>query len=226
MGEFIKDARRIMAIMGIVLAVIAIIFTIYRENVAPSPGEYFRIDLVTQPYVIVEEPIYYGEPFLYEVALQTAPELVVGQPAYVVVFISGEVYQPAVAQLARGSRIIDAVEYAGGTTQYADYNRINLARVLEDGEHIIVPTIGEELPVSYSNISTGQGQAQSSALININTADATALQTLPGIGPVISQNIIDHREQHGNFTTIEQIQNVGRIGPTIFNNIRDMITVN
>lgn len=139
-------------------------------------------------------------------------------PQSVVVFISGEVNYPSVFELDYGARVVDVLELAGGATQYADLNRINLAAFISDEQHIIIPAFGQELQQEEQAATT-------SNLININTASLSMLTTLPGIGPVIGQNIIDHREQNGPFSSIDQIQNVNRIGPTIFNNIESLITV-
>lgn len=136
------------------------------------------------------------------------------------VFISGQVNYPGVFELTTTSRIIDAVEQAGGVTAYADLNRINLALFVSDEQHIIIPSIYDEI---LETSLVGNSVQNVPQLININTADQQALQTLPGIGPVISQNIINHRNTHGAFTSIEQIQNVNQIGPNIFANIREMI---
>jgi len=142
----------------------------------------------------------------------------------IIIFISGEVENPNVFELPYGSRVIDAIEIAGGATDNADINKINLARIISDSEHIIIPHYTEQNIVT--EMQNTQNTNNSSGLININTADSATLQNLPGIGPSISQNIIRYREQHGNFTSIEQIQNVNRIGQNIFNGIRDLITVN
>ncbi|MCL1995876.1 MAG: helix-hairpin-helix domain-containing protein [Defluviitaleaceae bacterium] len=154
----------------------------------------------------------------YEILLQPA------NPTSIVVFISGEVNYPKVLELEYGSRVIDALEMAGGATPYADLNRINLASFVLDEQHIVIPAIGQELEVvgtaQPSTTAVGAG-----GLVNINTADLQTLTTLPGIGPVIGQSIINYREQNGHFSSIEQIQNVTRIGPAIFRNIRELITV-
>lgn len=149
---------------------------------------------------------------------------VIETPVYAIIFISGEVYQPGVFQLYHGSRVIDAVELAGGVTAYADLNRINLAAFVVDEQHIIVPSFYDEIEI-YNVAEAVTSSNFSSNLININTADAATLQTLPGIGPVISQNIINHRNEQGPFTSIEQIRNVSRIGPNIFSSIQSLITI-
>jgi competence protein ComEA len=121
--------------------------------------------------------------------------------------------------LPLGSRIDDAVRAAGGPTADADLERINLAQILRDGQHIHVPRVGEVLPTPTPYGLSAGGR------IDINLADAALLETLPGIGPTIAQRIIEYREMNGPFETAEQIQDVKGIGPTIFERIKDQITV-
>ena len=148
------------------------------------------------------------------------------------VHISGEVQNPGVYELEEGSRVVDLLELAGGSTEYADLNRINLAAFLNDAQQIIIPREGDYTVIQVQNIdssnnnnsATGSGDVNSS-LVNINTASAHELMSLPGIGTVLSQNIINHRETHGNFNSIQEIQRVNRIGHATFENIRSLITV-
>ena len=140
----------------------------------------------------------------------------------IMVHIEGAVNSPGVFTLPYGSRVNDVLILAGGATEEADLARINLAAFLIDAQQIIVPKIGEEL-----EHTTGMPVYETaSGLININTADAALLSTLPGIGPVLAGNIINHRETQGPFTSIDQLTNVPRIGQTTLENIRALITVN
>ncbi|MCL1924908.1 MAG: helix-hairpin-helix domain-containing protein [Defluviitaleaceae bacterium] len=145
----------------------------------------------------------------------------------VTVFISGEVNNIGVFTLDLGARVIDILNKAGGPTELADLNRINLANFLTDAEHIIIPSIYDDF--YYSSLAkqptTEISAAGSQNLININTADKNTLQLLPGIGPAIAENIINYRTENNFFRTIAEIQNVPRIGPRIFNNISSLITV-
>ena len=154
-------------------------------------------------------------------------EQVLSEATIIRVFISGEIYQPDVYDISSDARVVDLLNMAGGATVYADLNRVNLAAFLEDASHIIIPAIGEEFPEGFEDATTGTSVVGDVAtgLININNASATELTQLPGIGPVISQNIVNHREQNGNFRSIEEIQNVTRIGTAVFENIRHLITV-
>ncbi|HFD38833.1 MAG TPA: hypothetical protein ENJ31_03135 [Anaerolineae bacterium] len=140
------------------------------------------------------------------------------------VYISGAVQQPDVYALPADSIIKDAMLAAGGPTEDADLDRINLAAALADGQHVYVPHLGEtELPASLpcdcSGSSGGDGK------VNINIADVAALDTLPGIGPVTAQRIIEYREANGPFARIEDIMNVSGIGQSTFAKIQDRITV-
>ena len=148
------------------------------------------------------------------------------------VFISGQVNNPDVFELQNNARVIDLVNLAGGLTEYADLNRINMAGFLQDADHIIIPAVGEEIEVIARDATNNLQQQQISQptqaisnLVNINTASSVELQTLPSIGTARAQNIISFRESNGYFRTIQEIQNVSGIGSAIFDSIRDQITV-
>ena len=139
------------------------------------------------------------------------------------VYVSGAVKDPDVYELAANSIVKDAVLAAGGATDEADLDRINLAAPLADGQQIYVPHQGEEdFPVEPPS----RAPAADDNKININTADAVALESLPGIGPSLAQRIIDYREANGPFAQIEDIVNVSGIGPGILAKIEDLIKTN
>jgi competence protein ComEA len=101
-------------------------------------------------------------------------------------------------------------------------DRINLASPISAGQHIYIPHLGEDsLPVSPSSRTSGLD-----AKININTADAMLLETLPGIGPSLAQRVIDYRQSNGPFSQIEEIMEVSGIGSGVFGRIQDLITTN
>jgi competence protein ComEA len=135
------------------------------------------------------------------------------ESAPVTVHVSGGVVQPGVYELPRGSRVQDALDAAGGPVDEADLDRINLARVLQDGQQIYVPLIGED-SVESTRFP-----------ININVATAEQLSLLPGIGEVTAQAIVDYREAQGPFDRIEDIQDVAGIGPSTFETIKELISV-
>jgi competence protein ComEA len=125
------------------------------------------------------------------------------------VHVVGQVTHPGLYELPAGSRVVDAVAAAGGFTATADQVQLNLAQVIEDGQQIVVLAQGAA-PV------TSAGLAGASATVDINTADATALETLDGIGPALAQRILDYRTAHGGFRTVGDLQNVPGIGPKKF----------
>jgi len=150
----------------------------------------------------------------------------------VIIHISGAVKNPGVYQLKSTDRVVDAVEIAGGITERANPDAINLAALLKDGQKIIIPyKISNQVTVeSDKNISKNIEEVYSSSSspsdqININTADDHTLQSLPGIGPVLSQKIIDYRNQNGLFEVIDDIKDVSGIGEKKFEGIKDLICV-
>jgi competence protein ComEA len=140
-------------------------------------------------------------------------------PGPVRVTIDGPVGQPGSYTLPPGSLVDDAVRAAGGPTTDADLARINLAQTLHDSQHVHVPHFGEVLPTP-TPYGLGAG-----GRINVNLAGVDLLQTLPKIGPTTAQRIVEYRETHGPFESIEQIQEVKGIGPATFESLRDLITV-
>lgn len=135
------------------------------------------------------------------------------------VHITGEVANTGLIELEAGSRIYDAIEKCGGTTDMADVSKVNLAYILSDGEKIYIPSINDDDDVEYIVSS------DSSSKININTATAEQLETLNGIGETTAEAIISYREENGNFSTIEDIKNVSGIGDSKFEKIKDYICV-
>jgi competence protein ComEA len=129
----------------------------------------------------------------------------------VTVHVAGAVSEAGVYDLPTGARVADAIDAAGGTVEGADTDAVNLARVVADGEQIRVPVAGEP--------STSDG------LININTADAGTLEQLPGVGPVLAQRIVAHREDHGPFASVDGLDDVSGVGPSVLEQIRAAATV-
>lgn len=138
------------------------------------------------------------------------------QGAVIYVHILGEVARPGLYALHDGDRGVDIVAAAGGFTPEADPAALNLARFLSDGEQIIVPAVGDG-PPAPGHAADGK--------VNLNTADAAALQTLPRIGPAMAQRIIDWREQNGRFAAVEDLLDVTGIGDATFAGLKDLVTV-
>lgn len=139
------------------------------------------------------------------------------------VYLSGQVKNISVVELEDNGnlRLIDAVNLAGGLTDFADTEAINLAAPISDGQHVHIPT-KEIFLRTAQDISASPTNGDK---VNINTADVEKLTTLKGIGPVTAQKIIDYREQNGAFKTIDEIKNVRGIGEKKFAAIKDKITV-
>lgn len=131
------------------------------------------------------------------------------------VHVCGQVRQPGVVMLPEGSRAWEAVEAAGGLSDEAEQAAVNLAALLRDGERLYVPSVDEEIPALEG---AGDGR------INLNTADAAGLQTLPGIGESRAADILAYREKHGGFGSVEEIMQVPGIKESIYEKIKDKIT--
>ena len=133
-----------------------------------------------------------------------------GPAGTVVVDVAGKVRRPGVATLPAGARVIDAIRQAGGARRGVDLTSLNLARVLVDGEQILVgvaPSPGVAASASGAPGATGSG-----ALVHLNTATLDELDGLPGVGPVTAQKILDWRSAHGAFTAVDELLEVDGIG--------------
>lgn len=139
----------------------------------------------------------------------------------VFVFVCGQVAVPGVYELPAGSRIYDAIMQAGGCMETADICAVNQAGYLEDGMQIYIPAIGE----TYKEAASEEQASRTDGRISINHADKNELMTLPGIGESKADAILEYRQSHGAFSSIEELMNIPGIKEGIFNNIQDYITV-
>lgn len=166
-------------------------------------------------------------------AVPPDPAPPIADPVTLAVHVVGQVNSPGVVRVAAGSRVIDAITAAGGLTTGADSGAVNLARQVVDGEQVYVPAPGEQVPVVAGppaalpapGDGSGPATAPGGAPIDLNTADAAALDSLPGIGPALAGRIITWREANGGFGAIDDLLEVSGIGPAVLAKIRDLVAV-
>ncbi|QCP05939.1 ComEA family DNA-binding protein [Brevibacterium sp. CS2] len=210
----------VLAVLGVVLAgIVAFVVLAPTEEPADLPA---------------------GEPVAASSTAESGPAAATSAPVEITVHVVGAVARPAVVRLPHGSRVADALTAAGGPTDDADTSAINLARVLTDGEQIIVPAHGENppgaapaapaappaVPPTPGAPPAGPGPGPpGQALVNINTADAAGLDTLPGVGPATAEAIITHRTENGPFAAVDDLIDVPGIGDATLARLRDLVTV-
>lgn len=147
--------------------------------------------------------------------------------ASIFVYVCGEVNAPGVYELLSGARVYEAVEAAGGLSENAADNYVNLAQVIDDGEKILIPCKEDILNGTVTALENGSAQASSEpGKININTADADALTTLPGIGEAKANSIISYREANKGFKSKEELMQIEGIKEGVYNKIKDLIIIN
>jgi competence protein ComEA len=156
-------------------------------------------------------------------AAETAPADAAppGPESDVVVHVVGAVTQAGVEHLPPGSRVVDALDAAGGTAPDADLARLNLAQVLDDGQQVYVARVGEAPPTPAPSPSSAAGPP---ARIDLNTASAAELDELPGVGPATAEAIIAAREEH-RFGSVDDLLDVRGIGEAKLAELRDRVTV-
>lgn len=141
--------------------------------------------------------------------------------ADLVVDVAGKVRRPGIAVLPPGSRVVDALEAAGGARRGVDLTALNLARPLVDGEQILVGV----RPVDGVAGTLDSPSPTGGTLVNLNTADAAALDTLPGVGPVTAEAILSWREEHGGFTSVDELLEVDGIGEATLADLAPLVTL-
>lgn len=136
----------------------------------------------------------------------------------VVVDVGGKVRRPGVLRLPAGSRVADALRAAGGVEPGADTTALNRARVLMDGEQVVVG-----VPAPPGAVAPTGGPARPAEPIGLNTATAEQLDTLPGVGPVLARHILDYRTEHGGFRSVDELREVNGIGDRRFADLRPLV---
>ncbi len=225
-------------LLVVVLAVVGVRSAWAQRAAEPIPVSTSSVsdqdpDALTNP-----EPVRQGG-----VAESAGPSVSPDEPQATVlmyVHVIGAVSEPGVVEVPSGSRVSDVVQSAGGATTSADLSRINLARLVLDGERIWVPVRGEEPPDEAAepiapgvaatpdgSAGAGEGGAVAGApvAVDINTADSGVLQTLPGVGPVTAESILAWRTEHGGFSSVEELMEVSGIGPRTLEKLEPLVTV-
>ncbi|HEX6247091.1 MAG TPA: ComEA family DNA-binding protein [Nocardioidaceae bacterium] len=151
-----------------------------------------------------------------------------GEPAVVVVDVAGKVRRPGIATLPVGARVVDALEAAGGVRRGVDLTSLNLARLLVDGEQIVVgvpPPGGVAAPAASAPGGASSTGGPSGPLVNVNTATQAQLEELPGVGPVTAGAILQWRTEHGPFTAVDELMEVSGIGEATLAEIAPFVTL-
>lgn len=142
------------------------------------------------------------------------------------VHVVGRVARPGLVTLSPGARVADVVAAGGGAVRGADLASVNLARRVEDGEQVLVLGAGEPASAAPGKAGAGPGTAGGSVVpVDLNTADAAALDALPGVGPVTAARIIEHRTSRGRFASVEDLAEVPGIGERTLERLRPLVRV-
>ncbi|MFB7776678.1 helix-hairpin-helix domain-containing protein [Streptomyces bauhiniae] len=196
--------RRGVVALGVVLVLAAVL-----------AGQHFwagRTESVSAPQVVREAPARVKGTGTGSVAASASPG---GQ---IVVDVSGKVRDPGIRRLPSGSRVADALKAAGGVRPGVREEGLNRARFLVDGEQIVVGASGAPPPMGVGAAAPAGGGP--SAPVSLGTATVEQLDTLPGVGPVLAQRIIDYRTQHGGFRSRDELRQVDGIGDRRFSDLR------
>lgn len=212
-------------VVAVAVAMLAGRTVLARQDAAPQP-------VTTSPAGAVAasgEPD--GEPTTAPAGASATPGAA-PTTAGVTVHVVGQVRRPGIVTLDAGARVADAIEEVGGATGRADLDGVNLARLLVDGEQVVVPKPGESQPPAGAPAAAGTpggapagGAPAAGGPVNLNTADLATLETLPGVGPVLAQRILDWRTEHGRFTAVEELGEVSGIGDKIYAQLAPEVTV-
>ena len=150
--------------------------------------------------------------------------------AWIYVDVAGAVRTPGVVKLARGARVYEAIELAGGFAKDAAISAVNQASVLQDGQQLYIVTVEEQktkqLSSSEGSLETsGEGRVADAGKVNINQASEEELMTLPGIGEAKAEAILQYRSEHGGFSDAQELLQISGIKEGVFSRIKDRITV-
>jgi len=208
-------------IIVVIIIVVIVGFFVIRSQSNSSAGTPFEIEReFLETDGLEEEGKILGEGIIEEVIEN---EVLLGT---VFVDVQGEVMRPGVFEVEADVRVGHLIELAGGLTAEANVRGLNQAARVFDEMIIFVPHVDDMVDIPALNVDSGEVSGDSNAdshLISLSTAGALELQSLPGIGPALSANIIAHREENGAFSTIDELVNVAGIGAGIVENIRELV---
>lgn len=206
--EKLRTPKAAVIAVVIVVAIVAVLFTITRSQ---------SLAFASTAVSTEKQPDAAGS--------ENAEQGVLVSGGEVFVHVVGAVKQPGVLELPADSRVIDAIEAAGGAAADADLGAINLARPINDGEQLKVPTVAEVAAGFASATGSAAGTPNGSALINLNAASAQELESLPGVGPALAGRIVDWRAANGRFTSVDDLVSVTGIGDKLLESVRSLVTV-
>ena len=176
-----------------------------------------------------KEEISYENIIVQDVENVVSNEEIVEEKEYIKIHITGQVKIPGIIELEYGARISDAIEKAGGLTEFASLKNVNLAYKLEDGQKLYIPTTEEDvesvLMENGENIIQNTNLSGKSKMININKANESELEEIPGVGPSMASKIVNYRKENGEFKNIEDLKNISGIGEKKFETMREYNSV-
>ena len=206
--DWFKNKKNIYIIAGICLIIVCIIVCIKIESDSKSEGNFSMEEKNIEEKNMVTQK-------------ESEPEIIV--------HITGEINNPGIIKIKEGSRLVDVIEKAGGYTDQADTEKVNLAYEVKDEQKIVIPNINkkddESKIIDDDESFIKDNGNSSSSKVNINTATQSEFESLTGIGPSMASKILDYREKNGKFKSIEELKNVPGIGSSKFESIKDEICI-
>jgi competence protein ComEA len=209
-----KNKKKIIFIVFLLIIIGGTAFFLHDKKKAELPSEEFFIESQSENEVIVESE---NQP----ISEKKSTEMII------IVDVKGAVVKPGIYTSREGERVHDLIQKAGGVEKNANMKVINLAQRVEDQMVIYIPVIGEETNSSIVTTAqiTSNDEDKPTDKVNLNLADETTLQTLPGIGPSKAAAIMEYRTQNGSFKTVEDLKNISGIGDKTFEKLKEVITV-